>query len=161
VRNVPVEITEAITPLVVWKKEFRQGSGGPGRQRGGLGQRMEIANRDPAAFGIQARFERGEYPARGRSGGAPGGLGRLSLGSGAALKVKGFQVVPAGDRLIVEMPGGGGYGDPFTRDPEQVARDVRYGLIEAAQAEAEYGVILTATGDADTAATERRRGKAR
>jgi N-methylhydantoinase B len=70
-------------------------------------------------------------------------------------------VVPAGDRLIVEMPGGGGYGDPFTRDPEQVARDVRYGLIEAAQAEAEYGVILTATGDADTAATERRRGKAR
>ncbi len=82
VRNVPVEITEAITPLVVWKKEFRRGSGGPGRQRGGLGQRMEIENRDAAAFGIQARFERGEYPARGRSGGAPGGLGRLSLGSG-------------------------------------------------------------------------------
>ena len=157
VRNVPVEITEAITPLVVWRKELRTGSGGPGRQRGGLGQRMEIASRDPAAFGIQARFERGEYPARGRSGGAPGGLGRLSLGSGTAMKVKGFQVIPAGDRLIVEMPGGGGYGDPFARDPALVARDLRYGLIEAAQAEAEYGVVLDARGQPDLAATAARR----
>ena len=161
VRNVPVEITEAITPLVIWKKEFRRGSGGPGRQRGGLGQRMEIQNRDAAAFGIQARFERGEYPARGRSGGAAGGLGRLSLEQGGPLKVKGFQVIPAGDRLIVEMPGGGGYGDPFTRDPAQVARDVRYGLIEPEQAEADYGVILTATGEPDAAATERRRANPR
>ncbi|GGJ18789.1 hydantoinase B/oxoprolinase family protein [Neoroseomonas lacus] len=160
VRNVPVEITEAITPLVVWKKEFRRGSGGPGRQRGGLGQRMEIENRDAAAFGIQARFERGEYPARGRSGGAPGGLGRLSLEQGGPLKVKGLQVIPAGDRLIVEMPGGGGYGDPFTRDPTLVARDVRYGLIEPEQAEADYGVILTASGEPDAAATKRRRGEA-
>ncbi|MBR0648160.1 hydantoinase B/oxoprolinase family protein [Roseomonas terrae] len=157
VRNVPVEITEAITPLVVWRKEYRKGSGGAGRQRGGLGQRMEIANRDPAAFGIQARFERGEYPARGRSGGAPGGLGRLSLGSGTPMKVKGFQVIPAGDRLIVEMPGGGGYGDPFERDPAQVARDVRYGMIEREQAEADYGVVLTAAGEPDTAATAKRR----
>lgn len=157
VRNVPVEITEAITPLVIWRKEYRTGSGGPGRQRGGLGQRMEIANRDTAAFGIQARFERGVYPARGRSGGAEGGLGRLSLGSGTALKTKGLQVIPAGDRLIVEMPGGGGYGDPFTRDPIQVARDVRYGLIDAEQAEADYGVVLTASGEPDIAATETRR----
>ncbi|HWT09078.1 MAG TPA: hydantoinase B/oxoprolinase family protein [Roseomonas sp.] len=157
VRNVPVEITEAITPLVVWKKEFRQGSGGPGRQRGGLGQRMEIENRDRAAFGIQARFERGIYPARGRSGGGPGGLGRLSLASGATLPIKGLQTIPAGDRLIVEMPGGGGYGDPFARDPAQVARDVRYGLIEPAQAEADYGVVLAADGQPDQAATAARR----
>ncbi|MBW6399185.1 hydantoinase B/oxoprolinase family protein [Roseomonas sp. HJA6] len=157
VRNVPVEITEAITPLVIWRKEYRKGSGGPGRQRGGLGQRMEIANRDAAAFGIQARFERGEYPARGRSGGAPGGLGRLSLESGAALKVKGLQVIPAGERLVVEMPGGGGYGDPFSRDPAQVARDVRYGLIDPDQALSDYGVVLTASGEPDAAATSARR----
>ncbi len=157
VRNVPVEITEAITPLVIWRKEYRIGSGGAGRQRGGLGQRMEIANRDEAAFGIQARFERGVYPARGRSGGAPGALGRLSLGSGTALKTKGLQVVPAGDRLVVEMPGGGGYGDPFGRDPVQVARDVRYGLIDAEQALADYGVVLTAAGEPDLTATASRR----
>ncbi|MCA3693318.1 hydantoinase B/oxoprolinase family protein [Aquidulcibacter sp.] len=157
VRNVPIEITEAITPLVVWRKELRRGSGGPGRQRGGLGQRMEIANRDGAAFGIQARFERGVYPARGRSGGEAGAKGRLSLATGASLAIKGLQVIPAGDRLIVEMPGGGGYGDPFMRDPALVARDVRYGLIEADQAEAEYGVILTAEGEVNAAATHRRR----
>ncbi|MCA3420041.1 MAG: hydantoinase B/oxoprolinase family protein [Roseomonas sp.] len=157
VRNVPIEITEAITPLVVWRKELRRGSGGPGRQRGGLGQRMEIANRDGAAFGIQARFERGIYPARGRSGGEAGAKGRLSLATGASLAIKGLQIIPAGDRLIVEMPGGGGYGDPFARDPALVARDVRYGLIEADQAEAEYGVILTAEGEVNAAATHRRR----
>lgn len=157
VRNVPVEITEAITPLVVWRKELRRGSGGPGRQRGGLGQRMEIANRDGASFGIQARFERGVYPARGRSGGEPGAKGRLSLESGAALPIKGLQIIPGGDRLIVEMPGGGGYGDPFARDPALVARDVRYGLIDPAQAETEYGVILAPNGQVDAEATARRR----
>ena len=157
VRNVPIEITEAITPLVVWRKELRRGSGGPGRQRGGLGQRMEIANRDATAFGIQARFERGVYPARGRSGGEAGAKGRLSLATGASLAIKGLQVIPAGDRLIVEMPGGGGYGDPFARDPALVARDVRYGLIEPAQAEEEYGVVLTTKGEVNAAATNRRR----
>ena len=157
VRNVPIEITEAITPLVVWRKELRRGSGGPGRQRGGLGQRMEIANRDGAAFGIQARFERGVYPARGRSGGEAGAKGRLSLATGTSLANKGLQIIPAGDRLIVEMPGGGGYGDPFARDPALVARDVRYGLIKPDQAEAEYGVVLTAEGEVNAAATHRRR----
>ncbi len=157
VRNVPVEITEAITPLVVWRKEYRRGSGGAGRQRGGLGQRMEIANRDTAAFGIQARFERGVFPARGRSGGHSGAIGRLSLGSGGELKTKGLQVIPAGDRLVVEMPGGGGYGDPFSRDPALVARDVRYGLVDTQQAEAEYGVVLTVAGEPDFEATAQRR----
>ncbi|MBL4720977.1 MAG: hydantoinase B/oxoprolinase family protein, partial [Alphaproteobacteria bacterium] len=56
VRNVPVEITEAITPVVFWKKEFRQDSGGVGRQRGGLGQVMEVSNREEAPFGIFATF---------------------------------------------------------------------------------------------------------
>ncbi len=153
VRNVPVEITEAITPLVFWRKEFRAGSGGAGRQRGGLGQRMVIGSRDPAAFGIQARYERAVYPPRGRHGGKPGATGRLSLGSGTALRPKGFQVIPEGDRLVVEMPGGGGYGDPLDRDPALVARDVAFGLIGAEAAEADYGVVLGADGTVDAAAT--------
>jgi N-methylhydantoinase B len=55
------------------------------------------------------------------------------------------------------MPGGGGYGDPFARDPALVARDVRYGLIKPDQAEAEYGVVLTTKGEVNAAATNRRR----
>lgn len=140
VRNVPVEATEAITPLVIWRKELRQDSGGPGKQRGGLGQVMEIGSREDAAFGIFARFERVHHPARGRHGGGSGGAGRLSLASGAELRPKGLNVVPPGERLLVEMPGGGGMGAPRERDPAAVRRDVRLGYVSREAAKREYGM---------------------
>ena len=139
VRNVPVEATEAITPLVFWKKELRADSGGPGRTRGGLGQTIEVENREGAPFGIYATFERTVHAARGRGGGGPGALGRLSLGSGTKLRNKGFQVVPEGERLVVEMPGGGGLGDPAARDPAAVEKDVRRGLVSPEAAGRSYG----------------------
>jgi N-methylhydantoinase B/oxoprolinase/acetone carboxylase alpha subunit len=139
VRNVPVEITESITPLVIWKKEYRPDSGGPGEHRGGLGQVMEVAHRHGGGFGIHATFERVKYPARGREGGLPGGNGRLSLASGTELKPKGFQQIPPGDKLVVEMPGGGGYGDPGKRDRAKLTRDVTLGLVSEEQAKGAYG----------------------
>ena len=148
VRNVPVEATEAITPLVIWRKELRQDSGGAGRQRGGLGQVMEIGSREDTAFGIFARFERVAHPARGRHGGSDGGAGRLSLQSGATLKAKGLGVVPPGDRLVVEMPGGGGMGPPRERDPDAVRHDVRLGYLSREAALRDYGVEIG--GDAAT-----------
>jgi N-methylhydantoinase B len=132
VRNVPVEITETIAPVVIWTKEYRPDSGGPGAQRGGLGQVMEVEHRHGAPFGIFATFERVKYPARGRDGGGDGAKGRLSLGNGTEMKGKGFQVIPAGERLVVEMPGGGGYGPASARDPEALARDVERGLVSGA-----------------------------
>ena len=140
VRNVPVEATEAITPLVIWRKELRQDSGGPGRQRGGLGQIMEVSSREDAAFGIFAGFERVKFAARGRNGGGPGEKGRLSLASGVELKPKGLSVVQPGERLVVEMPGGGGMGPAGDRDPEAVRRDVRLGYLSVEAAERDYGV---------------------
>jgi N-methylhydantoinase B len=130
VRNVPVEVTEAITPLVFWRKELREGSGGAGRQRGGLGQVIEVARRDGLPFGIFATYERVKHPARGRSGGEPGARGRISLASGTELKPKGFHVIPGGDRLVVEMPGGGGYGPPEERAPDAAVRDVSLGYVK-------------------------------
>jgi N-methylhydantoinase B len=138
VRNVPVEATEAITPLVIWRKELRQDSGGVGRQRGGLGQVMEISSREDAAFGIFARFERVKYPARGRHGGGEGQAGRLSLKSGIELKPKGLAVVPPGDRLVIEMPGGGGMGPATERSPAAVRRDVQLGYVSREAAIREY-----------------------
>jgi N-methylhydantoinase B len=135
---VPVEATEAITPLVIWRKELRQDSGGAGRQRGGLGQVMEISSREDAAFGIFARFERVKYPARGRHGGSAGQAGRLSLKSGTELKPKGLAVVPPGDRLVVEMPGGGGMGAPQERDAAAIERDVRLGYVSREAARRDY-----------------------
>jgi N-methylhydantoinase B len=140
VRNVPVEATEAITPLVIWRKELRQDSGGAGRYRGGLGQVMEVSSREDAAFGIFAGFERVKFPARGRNGGAAGQRGALSLKSGTELKPKGLQVIPAGERLVIEMPGGGGMGPTAERDPEAVRRDVRLGYLSAESAKRDYGI---------------------
>ena len=62
--------------------------------------------------------------------------------SGKVLRTKGYQVIPDGDRLILELPGGAGMGDPTTRDPEAVARDVRDGLVSAANAKALYKVDI-------------------
>ncbi len=139
VRNVPVEVTESITPLVIWRKELRPDSGGAGRQRGGLGQIMEVSNRDGSPMGIYQRFERVHFPARGRAGGRNGALGRVRLKSGAEFPDKGLHIVPGGDRLIVEMPGGGGYGNPAERDRKLVQRDVDYGYVTPAEAEKTYG----------------------
>jgi N-methylhydantoinase B len=142
VRNVPVEATEAITPLVIWRKELRQDSGGSGKFRGGLGQVMEVSSREDAAFGLFAGFERVKFPARGRNGGKEGACGRVSLASGTALKPKGLQVVPPGERLVIDMPGGGGMGSPAERDPDAVRRDVRLGYLSAEAARLEYGIDL-------------------
>ena len=131
VRNVPVEVLEAITPIVIWSKELRQNSGGAGEFRGGLGQRMVVGNREKAEFAIFGTFDRIKNPARGRDGGKPGATGSLTLTSGKKLKGMGRQVVPIGEELIIEMPGGGGYGNPKNRDRKKIAQDIKAGLISA------------------------------
>lgn len=131
VRNVPVEVLEAITPIVIWRKELRQNSGGAGQFRGGLGQRMVVGNREKAEFAIFGTFDRVKNPARGREGGKPGATGSLTLTSGKKLKGMGRQVIPMGEELIIEMPGGGGYGNPKSRDRKKIMEDIRAGLISA------------------------------
>ena len=77
----------------------------------------------------------------------------MVLKSGTVLRTKGYQVIPDGDRLILELPGGAGMGDPAERDPERVARDVRDGLVSAANALALYRVAVDADGAIDVSAT--------
>ena len=110
VRNTPVEITESISPLVFTRKELRPGSGGSGRWRGGDGQVIEMEHGEGAPFAVLALFDRIHHPARGRDGGGTAAAGSIRLASGRTLKGKGKQIVPAGDRLILELPGGGGLG---------------------------------------------------
>jgi N-methylhydantoinase B len=137
---IPVEITENESPLVFWVKEYLPDSGGPGEFRGGLGQRIEIANCEPTPFTVAAgTFDRMRNPAVGRSGGKPGRHGTARLGSGTVLATKALHTVPAGDRLVVELPGGGGVGDPARRGPERIAADVTSGLVSADGAARDYG----------------------
>jgi N-methylhydantoinase B len=126
VAGVPIEVLETITPLVFWRKELRAGSGGPGRFSGGLGQTIEIGHRDGHPFYLFAALDRIHNPARGRFGGGAGAAGRVSLASGPLLNGKGKQLIPANDRLVVETPGGGGYGigdktDRADRSPKDSA----------------------------------------
>ncbi|HUZ63101.1 MAG TPA: hydantoinase B/oxoprolinase family protein, partial [Acetobacteraceae bacterium] len=105
-----------------------------------------------------AIFDRVAHPPKGRDGGLPGAAGRVALASGVVLRTKGFQIIPEGDRLVLELPGGGGMGDPSTRAPAQVARDVRDGLVSVAAAQDLYKVAVSAGGAIDAAATEKLRG---
>ena len=110
VRNTPVEITESIAPVIFQRKELRIGSGGAGLFKGGDGQIIEIKHSQDAPFAVFTIFDRIDNPARGRDGGDQGAPGKVSLGSGTLLKGKGKQIVPAGDTLVMELPGGGGLG---------------------------------------------------
>jgi N-methylhydantoinase B len=153
VRTIPVEATESVAPVMFRRREFREGSGGAGKYRGGLGQVIELGGADDMPVAMLCNFERINNPARGRDGGGLGAPGRVSLVSGKSIRSKGRQTIPGGDFIRLELPGGGGFGDPATRDPDQVALDVADGLITAETARQEYRVALTAKGVVDRAAT--------
>jgi N-methylhydantoinase B len=129
VRTMSVEATEQVGPIVIWRKEIRPDSGGSGEQRGGLGQVIEIGPTEGYQFDFSAMFDRIEHPARGRFGGGDGAPGKVYLDDGTPFAGKGRQVVPEGRRLIMELPGGGGFGNPDDRDDAAIANDQAQGYV--------------------------------
>ncbi len=123
VSTMSVEATEQVGPIVVWKKELRPDSGGVGKQRGGLGQHIEIEARDGYDFWFNAMFDRVDNPARGRAGGGSGANGAVMLSNGRKLAAKGRQYVPPGQRLKLLLPGGGGFGDHKEREKTRILQD--------------------------------------
>jgi N-methylhydantoinase B len=140
VRGGPIEIFESMSTLIVWRKEYRQDSGGAGCMRGGLGQVIEMANGINEPFYFHCAFERMTFAARGFDAGLSGAPGRLALASGGRLAGKGRHDVPSGDRVIIMSPGGGGIGDPKRRDRILVEADLANGLISADAAVKVYGM---------------------
>ena len=159
VRTPPVEAVEASFPLIVWRKEIRDGSGGAGRYRGGLGQVLEIGGARERPLSVAAMFDRTWRAPEGRHGGKNGLPGKVSLASGVSLRSKGRQLIPRGDRIVLELPGGGGYGPPGDREAELVREDVIDDLVSVEAAEADYGVVLTDSLEIDERATCRRRAE--
>ena len=143
--------------MVFRRREFREGSGGAGRFRGGLGQVIELGGAGAAPVALLCNFERVRNPARGRDGGGAGAPGTVALRSGRPIRPKGRQTVPPRDAIRLELPGGGGFGDPRGRDPQRVRDDVLDGLITVQEAERDYGVVVDAHGTIDAGATERLR----
>ncbi len=157
VRTPPVEAVEARFPVIIWRKEFREDSGGAGLYRGGLGQVLEIGGAGDAPFTVAAMFDRTWRAAEGRHGGRDGKAGIVRTTSGDILKSKGRQTIGSGERLVLELPGGGGYGPPADRDPQRVRDDVIDGLVSIDSARQDYGVELTPELDVDMARTQQRR----
>ena len=139
VHTMSSEVMEYAGPVTIWRKELREGSGGAGKLRGGLGQVIEISANPGHRMYINAMFDRCDHPARGRDGGKDGAAGEVGLDDGSQLSSKGRQWIPEGRRLVVKLPGGGGFGEPAARDPGLVEQDIAREYINSAQAETEFG----------------------
>ncbi|MBT8425031.1 MAG: hydantoinase B/oxoprolinase family protein, partial [Silicimonas sp.] len=140
VMTMPIEATEHAGPVIIWRKELRPDSGGAGRTRGGLGQFMEVGAMEGYEFDIQAMFDRGQHPARGRRGGQSGAATTIALDDGTKMRVKGKQFVPHGRKVVMAFPGGAGYGDPGERSKDLVKRDLARGYISPEAASDDYGL---------------------
>ena len=151
VMTMPIEATEHTGPVIIWRKELRPDSGGAGRQRGGLGQYMEVGATEGHEFDFQAMFDRVDHPARGRQGGENGAPTTISLDDQTPMKGKGKQFVPHGRRVMLAFPGGAGYGNPSDRDPQLVRRDLARGYISAEVARRDYGLSDAEIDDVLTA----------
>ncbi len=134
-----VETTEAAAPVLIKKRELRKDSGGAGRYRGGLGQRIELQPSGDDDLLLFLSVERIRFAARGRCGGKDGAVGRVSIAKDdEPLPGKGVVRIPAGETLIFETPGGGGIGSPKERDAKSLAADVRDGLVSPQNARENY-----------------------
>ena len=129
--NTPIEAMERDLPVLFRRYEFRPGSGGAGRWRGGCGIVRAWTLRDERAT-VSVLTERTVVPPWGLAGGRPGATGRhLVIRADGAVEVlpgKGTVELRRGDTLVIQTPGGGGYGDPADRPPELVERDRLDGL---------------------------------
>lgn len=161
IEYLPTELLETRMPVIKHRHELEQDSGGPGRFRGGLGAVAEFELlSDGLAVTLADKSKVSDI--RGLDGGMspphrneivlfPGTARELHLGKRSDIPVE------AGDIIVSRPAGGGGYGDPFARDPELVAADVLNEYVSREAAEQLYGVVLTDTGALDIAATEKRR----
>lgn len=140
VMTMPVEATEHVGPVIIWRKELRPDSGGAGKQRGGLGQYMEVGAREGHEFDFQAMFDRVDHPALGRQGGQNGAQTTISQDNGSKMNGKGKQFVPHGRKVMLAFPGGAGYGEASQRDVALVKRDLARGYISAETAKQDYGL---------------------
>ena len=164
-RIAPVEIIESEFPTRLLRFDLIRDSGGAGRQRGGLGIRREYLNLADSRFSI--RSMKHVIAPNGCAGGAVGRTGDILINpdsAGAKRLPTRYADYPLrqGDVFRLDSPGGGGYGDPFTRDLERVLEDVREGYVTQAAAEREYGVVVIETEfgfSIDTAATAQRRNR--
>ena len=154
IKGVPAEAIEAVSPVLMLKRELRPDSGGAGRFRGGLGQEMVLRMDTDSAVLHSCMYDRTKSPARGFMGGRNGAVGEVILSDGSRPHPKGKYELQPGQTVTLRLPGGGGFFSPMARDPQRVLNDVRQGRVSEEAARKEYGVVLdTLNWEVDAAAT--------
>jgi len=158
--NVPCEVMETRFPALMAESfRLRAGSAGAGRNRGGWGVAYDYRALVPVELAVA--LDHYNFPPVGLFGGQSAEGSALVLNPGSADETVLHQAagvrVPAGSVISHRTAGGGGYGDPLERDPSAVARDVEDELITVDHASAVYGVVVSADGVVDEAATAARR----
>jgi N-methylhydantoinase B len=161
IATAPVEVIETTSPLVIRRKELRRDTGGVGRYRGGLGQAIEVEVGTGEPYVVSSLADRMRFVAEGYLGGGPGGRGAFKTSAGARPNPKISSRLPGGTGFTLELPGGGGFYDPLTRDPSAVARDVIEGYVSPASAWRDYGVKVTRSGRIVELSAARRRAARR
>ncbi len=167
-KTTPIEIIEQRYPVLVEHYALHEGSGGAGRQRGGMGVAYKVRLRRGTA---RASFvmDHGRTGPLGALGGADGGVNQVIVERNGETyhpphRSKDQDIlIAADDTITVRTPGGGGYGDPLQRDPELVARDVGRGYYTAEAAAVLFGVVLdpeTLAVDELATAAKRKEGSA-
>ncbi len=142
----PVEILEQNYPILFRRYALHEGSGGAGEFRGGFGLDYEVELRRGDA---RASFvmDHGRFGPQGAAGGQDGGPNKITVWRDGVAHVPDHlskeQDIPlkAGDRVRVQTPGGGGYGDPKARSADAVREDVRLGRYTAAEAATLFGYV--------------------
>jgi N-methylhydantoinase B len=142
ISGVPAEVIEQLSPVVVHAREIRSGSGGAGEFRGGCGQRLVLGVRSNRPYTFSGLFDRLHHAAKGFSGGSPGATGAIQLSTGEQILGKGALELDPSVRITLDLPGGGGFGNPHARDPHRVVDDVMNGIISPERAREDYLVVL-------------------
>ena len=141
----PIEMYELAVPVLTECKALIPDSAGAGKFRGGLGQRGVMRNISDRPMNIYLSTERVKYPCFGVAGGQDGAAGAVRV-DGQTVFAKGKLVLHPGERLELELPGGGGWGPPMERSRELVEADLREGLVTPAKAAALYGYQADPSG---------------
>jgi N-methylhydantoinase B len=156
---------EMVFPLRLRRYALHQDSGGPGRFRGGAGVIREIELTADEAI-VAIRQDNILFPPAGVNGGHAGRPGHCVVNPGRPderplLPMSDGNVLRRGDVLRLATSGGGGWGHPFDRAPERVRRDVLAGVVSAAAAREDYGVVIDESGTIDAAGTDALRARPR
>jgi N-methylhydantoinase B len=156
--DVPAEVLEALYPFRVDAVQLREDSGGPGEFRGGLGvEKVYSMLATGTARASMDRTKCAPWGIRGGKDGAPSSTEIQRRGAEPEIILKGVSELNAGDMARTQTGGGGGYGNPFARDPERVAEDVREGYVSREHARQDYGVALGEDGSVLAAETQQLR----